>query len=252
MKSPLFTGIEKIYFKETNSTNLIAKDLFIKGLIREGSVVFTDYQSAGKGQNNSIWQSEKEMNILMSLLYQPVFLPTNKYYYLNMAVCIGLCEALINESGFENIKIKWPNDIIIPDKGKLAGILIENSISNRKFINSVIGMGINVNQLKFNSGYGNSISMRQLTGRLYDRNYLMDKICEHIEKYYLMLRASKFSQLHDKYLSLLFAHKEIRRYKQVSTGKTIMAQIIDVDHQGKLIMEDKKGNKLIFGFKEII
>ena len=64
----------------------------------------------------------------------------------------------LDSFGVTEAEIKWPNDIIIHVK-EIAGILIQNSIRAHDLQYSVMGIGLNVNQVDF-KGLHSACSMR--------------------------------------------------------------------------------------------
>ena len=138
----LFNDKISIYVTECLSTNDFLTNLLKRNKIREGDSVVTDYQRKGRGQRNNKWSSEKGSNILFSFLLSPNLIVSHQFY-LHVIISNAIIESLkkINVVG----KIKWPNDIYVNNK-KIAGILIESFISGKKVQNSIIGIGVNLNQ----------------------------------------------------------------------------------------------------------
>jgi chromosome segregation ATPase len=69
---------------------------------------------------------------------------------LNEIIAVAIRDCVANFLPHENVQIKWPNDILVNHK-KIAGVLVENNIANGNIVSSVIGIGLNVNQVKFDS-----------------------------------------------------------------------------------------------------
>ncbi|HZX59878.1 MAG TPA: biotin--[acetyl-CoA-carboxylase] ligase, partial [Mucilaginibacter sp.] len=113
----------------------------------DGTVIMADDQHAGRGQQNNRWHSEPGKNLTFSLLLRPSFLSVTRQFDLTRAVSMGIIEALRPFLG-EKLKIKWPNDIYYEDR-KMGGILIENTLQSNQIKNSVIGIGLNINQEAF-------------------------------------------------------------------------------------------------------
>ena len=100
--------------------------------LSEGSILVTDFQSNGRGQQNNKWLSQKGKNILMSILLKPNFLRLDKEYYLTLIACLATIDALELFTG-NYLKIKWPNDVYA-GINKIAGILLEASVSKKILI----------------------------------------------------------------------------------------------------------------------
>ena len=242
----LFTGKVLIHLPTTDSTNSYASHLLSKNHAPvEGTVILADHQSAGKGYAGNTWDAQTGQNILMSLIYFPTFVQPYQQFNLNIAVSLGIYDALLPLAG-EDLSIKWPNDIYFKTK-KIGGILIENSLRGSMIQSSIIGIGINVNQQVFNDGI-NASSIALITGKETDRFMLTAKICEAIEPYYLQLKNSKLYELRQLYQSRLLGINQNQLFKK--GGNTFNAIINGVTLDGKLILQRDTGI-LEFGFKEV-
>lgn len=144
----VFTGKNLIQLNQTDSTNIHLTQLAQDNNLPEGTVVNAAFQTHGKGQRNNSWEAEKGMNITFSVLYKPHFLPLSKHFLLSKAISLGVFDYL--NCICAEVKVKWPNDIYVGNK-KIAGILIENSIKGNNIYQSVIGIGININQSNFST-----------------------------------------------------------------------------------------------------
>ena len=138
----------------------------------EGLVIYTDFQSAGKGQPGNAWESSKGMNLLFSVMLHPIQVHMDELFLISQLVSVAIKNAL--DEYTTNITIKWPNDIYWNDK-KLAGILIENSLQGNKIMSVVIGIGLNVNQKLFLSNAPNPVSLFLITGKRQNRKQLLQK-----------------------------------------------------------------------------
>ncbi|WP_316849906.1 biotin--[acetyl-CoA-carboxylase] ligase [Pedobacter agri] len=246
--STLFVGQNLIKLKEVDSTNNYLKELLSKSEpLPEGTAIMADNQFAGRGQQNSVWQTEVGKNISASIYFKPSALALNKQFYLNMAVSLAVSEAL---SHFipQGIKIKWPNDMYYLNK-KLGGILIENTLTGSSIKSSVIGIGLNINQEHFAEDISHkATSVFRILHKEVQLEVIMEKLFVFMEKYYLILKSGKFSILHDIYLERLYNFGISRFYKQ---GGEVFEGIIDgVEENGQLLM-NVGGTQKLFNFKEI-
>ncbi|WP_025141639.1 biotin--[acetyl-CoA-carboxylase] ligase [Pedobacter jeongneungensis] len=246
--STLFVGQNLIKLKEVDSTNNFLKDLVSKSEpLAEGTVIMADNQFAGRGQQESVWQTQAGKNISTSIYLKPSFLPLNKQFYLNIAVSLAVSDAL---SSFipEGIKVKWPNDMYYLNK-KLGGILIENTLTGTSIKSSVIGIGLNVNQSEFSESISErATSVIQILQRNVPLMDIMEKIFIFMEKYYLILRAGKYSILQNDYLAKLYNYNVSALYKQ--NDEIFEGIIKGVEDGGRLMVDTKDGLKS-FNFKEI-
>ena len=147
--------MQQIYLPTINSTNAWLQQALLEQQLPEGVLVYTSYQTNGRGQLTNVWESEKDKNLLFSMLFTPVWLPVKDQFVLSQAVALGVVRFLNKfQAGF---KVKWPNDIYWNDK-KIAGILIENNLQGTVIGSSVVGIGLNINQMEFLSDAPNPVS----------------------------------------------------------------------------------------------
>lgn len=213
--------------------------------IPEGLLITADEQFSGKGQGGKSWLSEPKQNLTLSILLRPVFLPPRYVFYLNKAVALAVHDTLATE--MHGIAIKWPNDLY-HQKNKLAGILIENVIDSTAIRQSIIGIGINVNQTIFDTSIPNPTSISLITGREIDLSALLEKLCGQMEKYYLQLRASQFTAIDALYHHYLFGHQA--QHEFIINNEKIAATVNGVNPEGKLILSTPE-TKLTFAVGEI-
>ena len=119
---------EIIHIRETNSTNNYLKELLQTQNVDEGTVVWADFQSAGKGQRGNGWESEAGKNILFSIVLFPGFIKAGEQFILSQIVSLAVANCLQEYTA--GISIKWPNDIYWNEK-KICGILLEKQLNNR-------------------------------------------------------------------------------------------------------------------------
>lgn len=131
-----------------------------------GFALMAREQTAGRGQRGNSWEAEPGRNVTLSLMLRPEGLPAVRQFEVSEAVALGVADA-VEELGIGDVRVKWPNDIYVGDR-KIAGILIENSLTGPMIGRSIAGIGLNVNQREFRSDAPNPVSAWQLTGREYD------------------------------------------------------------------------------------
>lgn len=235
---------------ELKSTNETMSDLLMQcPSLMEGTVVRAVCQTAGKGQVGNHWESEDGKNLTFSLLLRPLFLDIQRHFFLSIATSLGIADYL-ESLEIENVKIKWPNDIYVKGN-KICGILIENVISGREIDTCTVGIGLNVNQVKFVSDAPNPVSVAMLTGRNFDLDEAMTRLFSFINERYEMLRCSRFDELKKAYLSKLYRYNELSQYRIAESGEVKELVIDDVKMDGTLCVKDASSNKYEFVFKEI-
>ena len=231
-----------IKLDNVNSTNRYALSLKKNSFFKEGLVITANSQSNGEGQRGSKWESEPSKNLLISIVIEPK-LKISKQFDLVKIVSLGITDFL-SENLIKSY-IKWPNDIII-NKKKLAGILINNVISSDNITHSVIGIGMNINQLFFKDYSIKATSLGLLLKKKLSIDDVKLKLLDAIFKRLQSYRANK--DLHDDYIKCLFRHEKISTFKL--KNNIIKGKIIGVNADGLLIVAFKKQIKE-FNLKEI-
>ncbi|MGY8989946.1 MAG: biotin--[acetyl-CoA-carboxylase] ligase, partial [Flavobacteriales bacterium] len=135
-----------VHFKEVESTNLLALSMIKENTTPLPFVITTDFQTLGKGQLSNKWESENGKNLLMSIAIN-TNIKTENQFILNVIVSLSVLDLLENLN-LENLSVKWPNDILIGNR-KISGILIQNKLLSDTIKSTVIGIGLNINQIKF-------------------------------------------------------------------------------------------------------
>lgn len=243
LANTVFLGKEIIYLTECHSTNEYAQQLLRQKEAGEGMIIFTDKQTKGKGQRGNRWWTEPGMNLTFSLILEPRFLRSNQQFELNMVICLSIWE-LLNQYD-PNFIIKWPNDILHKTHGKIAGVLIENSLQSQWMESSIVGIGLNVNQDM--QIIPRALSLFNLTGQTYDLWVILEKLVQRIEWNYIRLKRGEIRLLRNSYLKNLLNYQQKQLF---SDGEVFEGVIIGVGEDGKLLV-DKDGSVRSYGFKEI-
>jgi BirA family biotin operon repressor/biotin-[acetyl-CoA-carboxylase] ligase len=212
----------------------------------EGTIIRTDFQSSGRGQPGNSWESEKDKNLLISIILYPLMIRPVEQFRISMMLSLGIHDLLAGK--FLNCRIKWPNDIYIKND-KIAGILIENSLRGPHINYSVAGIGLNVNQKVFVSGAPNPVSMKLLSGMDYDLDIVLGELAGSLDKRYEQLRTGEHRQVKNEYLSNLYRYGEWTEFRD--SKEKFEARITSVLDDGKLVVEDRKKRKRGYYFKEI-
>ncbi|MBC8342649.1 MAG: biotin--[acetyl-CoA-carboxylase] ligase [Bacteroidetes bacterium] len=240
--------LKLIHIDEINSTNDFARKLIDKEMANQSVVISTNYQSNGKGQSDAVWESEKGKNLLISIILRPETIPAEKCFYISMIAALGIANC-ISDLGIREVKIKWPNDIYINSK-KIAGILIQNDLNQKGISSSIIGIGLNVNQLIFSESIPNPVSLKQLLKKEIDLHSLKEQLIEKIWNYYDLLMAAEFEMIKKKYEQQLFRYNRLYTFASDNQIR-FKGKIKGIDESGKLIV--KIENKWrSFDMKELI
>ena len=229
-----FLGKVLLRFEELDSTQTFAQEL-LKGQPppAEGTVVIASFQWAGKGFLKNKWESAAGKNLLLSLIVYPGFLPVGRAFLLSQAIGLGLRD-WVSRYIEDRTRIKWPNDIYIGNK-KIAGVLIQNSLSGAKIQHSVVGIGINVNQTEFPAYLPNPCSLKGETGLDLDLEECLAGLLENLERRYLQLKNGNWQGIAEDYHHYLYGIGE-RRHFIGPGGKVFEGRIDGVGENGYLLV----------------
>ena len=233
--------------QELGSTNNYAATELLTKRLPEGCVFVADSQVDGRGQASNKWESEPNKNLTFSIILYPDFLDISRQFELSKSISLGVTDFLKDLT--DHVSIKWPNDIYI-EKGKVAGILIENSIRINKISSCIVGIGLNINQLKFSDCLPNPISLSQITGKIYNLEETLAQLCQKIEARYLQLRNTRYTQIDKDYSETLYQRDTWCDYSD--EHGTFEGRIIGVDQTGQLKIETRTGKVNKYQFKEVI
>ncbi len=212
------------------------------------TVVVTNQQLKGRGQQGSSWVSEPFKSLIFSvfLLFKELNILDSRY--LNFAVSLAIFEAL-NEESIPGISIKWPNDILSGNK-KLCGILIENSFKSGEISSSVIGIGLNVNQTGFPKSLKKVSSLKLLSNKDFNLEKLLESIVSKLKVKIEMLDSKDFKTLEAEYLKVLY-RKNIPTMFKNSQDVLFMGIISGISKEGKLQIALEDDSIQEFGIKEV-
>jgi BirA family biotin operon repressor/biotin-[acetyl-CoA-carboxylase] ligase len=227
------------------STNDEAMSLAAAGR-EEGTIVVCEKQTAGRGQQNNIWESKKGENLTMSLILRPKIAAAD-LFLLSKVFSLAVVRAL-NQYGI-NALIKWPNDIYVENR-KIAGILIEHSFCGEKLSFSVIGLGLNIKQKNFAPMNVTPTSVILETGKAYSNDEVLLLILNNFNSLYALLENEVKAPINDGYMEKLYRKEGFFPYKK-QNGEVLIAEITDVAVSGELILRDKEGKISSFLFKEV-
>ncbi|MDR1937718.1 MAG: biotin--[acetyl-CoA-carboxylase] ligase [Tannerellaceae bacterium] len=235
-----------IRLKETQSTNQYIREYIIKERLPEGSVVTAEYQTAGRGQAGTHWESAPGANLMFSLVIYPHWIPVNRQFILSRMAALAAKDTL--NAYTDGVSVKWPNDIYRRHK-KIGGILIENHIAGQQIQSSIIGMGLNLNQNRFTGDAPNPVSLRQITGKEYDREEVLDRFLRIWGNYYLLLLQEKEEDICTAYMEALYRREGFFTYRDA--GGLFEARIHSVEPAGCLLLQLRNGEIRRYAFKEV-
>ncbi len=242
-----FQSMQLIKLSATDSTNSHLKRLLQEKTLENFTAVVADFQTAGRGQQGNTWLSEAGKNLMMSVFIKEIDYKKNELAFLSMAVSLSVFHVL-KYFALQDLAIKWPNDIL-SGKMKVAGILIENVFYDGHKTNSVVGIGINVNQQNFGQ-LATASSIKLLTGRQNAVEEVLNKQMLFLEKYVSLFLSGKTKRLHEEYESFLFRKDKPSTFEDPE-GNRFSGIIGSVDREGKLVVLLEDNVRKLFNQKEI-
>ncbi len=233
-----------IRLESVSSTNEFAQKYAIRHPDEGDFVVVANEQSHGKGQRGNTWFSEKDKNLCFSLVKQNIVYPADELFLVNMIVSLALFDTV--SVLLSPLKIKWPNDLYFGYK-KIAGILVENSIRGRRISQSIIGIGINVNQDVFPDDLPRAGSILTESQKVQDRERILQLFISNFERYFL--KKIKFDILKQHYMKNLLGYQCVLSYKDARG--LFDGRIVDIEADGRLCLLDKQDVIRKYLFKEV-
>lgn len=244
----LFVGKVAHRFGELGSTNAHALELLAKTEPVEGTVISTRFQTAGRGQIGSSWQSVPDANLALSVILYPRFLPAVRAFVLNQVAALAVADTVASCTGAQ-ARLKWPNDVLLQDR-KVCGILIQNGIHGKRLQWSVTGIGLNVNQQDFGPGLPRAGSLCTVLGQTFDREEMEATLLQALERRYLQARSGAEAGLQQDYLARLYRRGETRDFVR-DDGTGLRGQIEGVEADGRLRIRRSDGEAELFSFKRV-
>lgn len=232
-------GRKVVYYEETDSTNIAARQLDEHDGLH-GTLVVAERQTAGKGRRGHSWESPQGQGIWMSLVLRPDILPV-KASMLTLVMALAVAQGIEKVTGIQT-QIKWPNDIVAEGK-KLCGILTEMSTEMEYIQRVVIGVGINVNIKEFPEEIAaTASSLYLLTGKTWGRAVLIQEVMKSFEKWYnVFMESQDLSGLVQEYEERLVNRgnqvkiiREEADYTGVAKGITPFGELIVERADGSL------------------
>ena len=230
-----------------DSTNTFLKQLATSEVVENFTVVSAEHQTNGKGQRGSEGLIESGKNLTFSVLYSKIANSKTNLFTLNVIVALSVVEGLQKISSKE-FKIKWPNDILAENK-KIAGILIENSIKSQTEVQSIIGIGINVNQENFEN-LPQASSLCLLEQQFFDKDLLLKNVVNQLENNLEQLNQLSEAYFWEKYHNYLFKKNIVSTFED-SNGNRFVGKIIKVTSEGKLKVQLENDSEIDFDIKEV-
>lgn len=220
-----------VILDRVDSTNTYAMNLVRHGGAAHGKAIFAVEQTAGKGRNERKWFTEPGANVQVSIITRMDGFSLNDRFMLSVAAALAVSE-VIESCGCKPL-VKWPNDVLIGAR-KAVGILIENSVRGAGWEWAVTGIGLNVNQKKFDSERATSLVLE--TFREWDvmelTNDIRISLLNHLDRW----EKEGPDGLLEAYNTRLFMKGQSVRLKK--GNRVFESTIMRVNRVGKLITVD--------------
>lgn len=238
-----------VHLASTRSTSDVLRQMSARGEAADDlTSVIADFQSAGRGQLGNSWESQDGMNLLISTILHPADHDVARQFLISMAAALAVRDAVcavLPVQLHNAVKIKWPNDVYVNDL-KISGILVENQLRGRLISESIIGVGLNVNQVDFSCA-PNPASVKMFTGA----DTQIDAVADSF------LRALRFRadamddpQLRQDFWDNLYRADGAFHPFADANGR-FLARIVSIDPDGRLHLELQDGSRRSFLFKEV-
>jgi BirA family biotin operon repressor/biotin-[acetyl-CoA-carboxylase] ligase len=226
-------GSHLLFLDEVDSTSVKLQQMVRATSLAEGYTVRANFQSEGRGQMGSLWISSPHKNLLFSFALYPKFMMPERQFGLNVAISLGIFDVV--DHYFPNkISLKWPNDIML-DGNKIGGILIQNSIQSDRIVNSIIGIGLNVNQDSFPPLLKNAGSFYIHSGKAFDLENIYQELITSLNIRYKEFKDGQEQEQRKFYQSKLFRLDEPNFYR---LGDHFVEGVVrGVNNEGQLMLE---------------
>lgn len=219
-----------------DSTNDFLKNMSRNEIVENYTTVVAKNQTKGKGQMGSVWSSESCKNLIISILIKDLLNDVDDIFHLNIAISLAVVQVL-EELEIPKTSIKWPNDIMSDNK-KIAGILIENSFKSDNRIESIVGIGLNVNQNNF-LNLPKASSLAIIKNIEFDLDMLLDKVLFQIKRNCALISVGQISFLWSNYHNKLFKKGIPMVFEDADKNKFMgIIQEVTFDGKLKLLLED--------------
>lgn len=230
-------NVNIVHYEEIDSTNTEARRLSIAGA-KEGLVVTARKQTAGKGRRGRNWESPADENLYFSILLRPALIP-EKAPMLTLLMAYSVAKALQSEGIYA--QIKWPNDLVLSKK-KICGILTEMNLSNSQVEDVIVGVGINVNTMKFSEELEDKATSLciELKRKLECEKLLVSILEEFQKQYQRFLEMQDLGFLQEDYNEMLINRD--REVVVLEPGKEYSAEALGINELGELLVRKSDGN----------
>lgn len=233
-------GFQLFHLDRADSTNNYAARLIKLHGVSGPAVILAEEQFAGRGQRGARWEVEPGKNLTLSLIAS-TRIPVEELFSINLNAALAVRQTLDLLIPHQPVQIKWPNDIYV-DQGKISGILVENMIRGTQVEHSIVGIGLNVNQMEFEQP--NATSLGKTTGKTFE---LMDVLRLLLKQWNHWNNQPERAL--PEFLKHLIGYRSKERY--LIDEQEVAAEILEVRLDGRLVVRLEDGTIREFGMREI-
>jgi BirA family biotin operon repressor/biotin-[acetyl-CoA-carboxylase] ligase len=219
-----------------------------------GTVIVTDYQSAGRGRMKREWAAPPGTSLLFSILFRPGW-PAEQGMWLMMLGSLAAAEAIESVAHIPT-RLKWPNDLLVEVDGtwrKLGGLLLETQLNpSGNVTTAVLGIGINVNQSadQLPAAIYPPTSLRLASGRPLSRLALLIACLTRLEWHYDA--AAKGGSPYNAWRNRLITLGKMVTVSTTGSTAPLEGVAEDVDQWGRLLIRDQAGQKQAIAAGDVI
>lgn len=244
-------GEQVVVLRTVDSTNKYAATALSRHEIGHGAAIMALEQTAGRGQREREWITTPGLDLAASLVLVPVKLKAAEQFNLAKAAALAVHDvvsAALREGGADGreVRIKWPNDVLV-GRSKVAGILIVNELKGPFVASSIVGIGINVNSTGLPKEL-EATSLLQETRAFHEPLALLSTLCQRMEHWWGRM-ADAPATISAAYAERLWAKGRFSSF--TLDGAEFTARPLDVDHLGRLLVEDGEGRVAAYGLERL-
>ncbi len=231
----------------TESTNTLAREYYQSNKGVGPFCVVAETQTSGRGQRGAGWVSNGGENLTMSVVFPKPALNSEEQFLLSTSTGMAVLESL-KELKINLLSLKWPNDIMAANY-KIGGILIENILSTGNIAASIIGIGLNVNQVGF-PGLPKASSLRTLAGKHFDLEAVRSLLLLNLHNNLQNLGKISSESAIVKYESVLFRRNKVSTF-ELPNGNLFSGIIKGITPTGHLKVEVEDEQLRFYDLKEL-
>jgi BirA family transcriptional regulator, biotin operon repressor / biotin---[acetyl-CoA-carboxylase] ligase len=222
-----------------DSTNQFLKEFPRSSLVE---ICCAEKQTEGRGRFGRHWVSPFGENIYCSSRWE-LNCCLSHLSGLSLVVGLAILASLQDSNIHQDIRIKWPNDILWGNK-KLSGILIEVIAETNGYAQVIIGIGLNVNTAThtfraIQAEASSWCSLYEITNTHFDRNILLANLIYHLDQYLEKFLNLGFTAFHQDWQKVDYLKGEFIKVTQPAS--TISGHADGVNELGQLCLRDALG-----------